>query len=82
MATVPLVSYIAGFVASVALERGKFVFGKRLAFYGGAILSVAGCLWIHLASPEDDNYTTRQIYGVAILIGNYILQIFWGDWFR
>ena len=69
VATVPLVTYISGFVASVVLERGKFIFKKRDAFYAGSLMALIGCIWVHFGSPMDDNYTTKQIYGVAILIG-------------
>ena len=70
VATVPLVTYISGFVASLILERGKFVFRKRDAFYAGSLLALAGCIWVHFGSPMDENFTTKQIYGVAILFGN------------
>jgi hypothetical protein len=36
------VTYISGFVASVVLERGKFVFRKRDAFYAGSLMALAG----------------------------------------
>ena len=69
VAIVPLVVFISGFVASLLLERGKNTFGKRTGFYIGFVMALAGCLWIKLGSPINVDYTSRQIYGVAILIG-------------
>ena len=69
MATVPLVIFISGFVASVVLERGKNIFGKRTAYDAGSLLAAVGCLWIKLGPPLNEDFTSRQIYGIAILIG-------------
>ena len=78
VATVPLVTYISGFVASLVLERGKFIFRKRDAFYAGSIMGLIGCIWVYFGSPLDEEYTTKQIYGVAVLMGNYsIAQYVW-----
>jgi hypothetical protein len=77
VATVPLVIYVSGFVASLMLERGKFILGKRDSFYAGSMMALAGCLWIYFASPLSVDYTTRQIYGVAVLIGKHsLIQVF------
>jgi hypothetical protein len=75
VATVPLVIYISGFVASLVLERGKFVFRKRDSFYAGSLMALVGCLWIHFGSPLNEDYTMKQIYGVAILIGKVKLNL-------
>ena len=72
VATVPLVVYISGFVASLVLERGKFIFRKRDAFYAGSIMGLMGCIWVYFGSSSDVDFTTKQIYGIAVLIGNYI----------
>jgi hypothetical protein len=45
---------------------------KRDAFYAGSLMGLIGCIWVHLGSPIDEDYTTKQIYGVAILIGTYV----------
>ena len=74
VATVPLVVYISGFVASLVLERGKFIFRKRDAFYAGSIMGLMGCIWVHFGSSSDADFTTKQIYGIAVLIGNYYLM--------
>jgi len=95
VATVPLVTYISGFIASLVLERGKFIFRKRDAFYAGSIMGLIGCIWVHFGSPLDEDYTTKQIYGVAVLMGKYrvyqkfkptlgtsfeVSSILWGSW--
>ena len=69
VATVPLVIFISGFVSSLVLERGKNIIGKRTAYYAGSLMAAVGCLWIKLGSPLSEDFTSRQIYGIAILIG-------------
>ena len=74
VATVPLVMYISGFVASLVLERTKFVIGRKVTFPIGCLIGMAGCLWVLLGcrfsdcSP-DSNYSAQQIYGIAVLLG-------------
>ena len=74
VATVPLVMYISGFVASLVLERTKFIVGRKISFPIGCILGMTGCLWIYLgcsfsSCPPDSNYSEQQIYGIAVLLG-------------
>jgi hypothetical protein len=74
VATVPLVMFISGFVASLTLERTKFIVGRKITFPIGCLLGVAGCMWIFFGCeyadcPPDSNYSEKQIYGVAVLMG-------------
>nr|CAD7394174.1 unnamed protein product [Timema cristinae] len=67
LATVPLLTYIASFVPSFGIKYLSNGLGNKTIYMVGATVSVIACLWIQYGSGEDFN--TRQIYGVAILLG-------------
>nr|CAD7259960.1 unnamed protein product [Timema shepardi] len=67
LATVPLLTYIASFVPSFGIKYLSNNLGNKTIYMVGAAVSVIACLWIQYGSGEDFN--TRQIYGVAVLLG-------------
>nr|CAD7445108.1 unnamed protein product [Timema bartmani] len=67
LATVPLLTYIASFVPSFGIKYLRTSLGNKTIYMIGAAVSVIACLWIQYGSGEDFN--TRQIYGVAVLLG-------------
>lgn len=67
IATVPLVSFLASFIASMAMKYSNRLFGHQVAYLLGSILSVAGCLWVALAAPPTAS--SVRLYAIALLFG-------------
>ncbi|XP_063239275.1 major facilitator superfamily domain-containing protein 12-like [Bacillus rossius redtenbacheri] len=67
LATVPLVAYIASFLASLGIKYLSNFCGNKVIYLIGAVASTAACIWVNYGS--GDNYKTYQIYMVAVLFG-------------
>lgn len=67
IATVPLVSFIASFVASMTFKQADRVIGHKVGYLIGSVISFIGCLWVAFAAnPTSSVY---ELYIVAILFG-------------
>lgn len=67
IATVPLVSFMASFLASMAVKYSNRLFGHQVAYLLGSMASVGGCLWVALAAPPTAS--SLRLYGIAVLFG-------------
>lgn len=67
IATVPLVSFLASFMASMGMKYTNRLFGHQVSYLIGSVASVAGCLWVALAAPPTAS--SIRLYGIAILFG-------------
>lgn len=67
IATVPLVSFLASFIASMAMKFSNRLFGHQVAYLLGSMASVGGCLWVALAAPPTAS--SIRLYGIAVLFG-------------
>lgn len=67
IATVPLVSFLASFIASMAMKFSNRLFGHHVAYLLGSMASVGGCLWVALAAPPTAS--SIRLYGIAVLFG-------------
>lgn len=67
IATVPLASFIASFIASMILKSTSQIIGHKQEYLIGSVISICGCIWVGLAATP--NSTPAQLYGIAILFG-------------
>lgn len=67
IATVPLVSFISSFMASMAMKYSSRIFGHQVAYLLGSVISISGCLWVALAAPPTAS--SIRLYGIAVLFG-------------
>uniref|UniRef100_A0A1S4H7V6 Uncharacterized protein n=2 Tax=Anopheles gambiae TaxID=7165 RepID=A0A1S4H7V6_ANOGA len=68
LATVPLVSFLASFVASLLLKYTNRFVGNSLVYFVGSIISTSVCLWIAL-SPGSGAFSTVSLFLIASLFG-------------
>lgn len=68
IATVPLVSFLASFVASMALKYTNRKVGHQISYFFGSLISISGCAWVRsfVSSPTASTY---ELYGIALLFG-------------
>lgn len=67
IATVPLVSFISSFLASMAMKYSNRI-GHRMSYLLGSIISICGCAWVALAAPATAS--SLRLYGIAMLFGS------------
>lgn len=67
IATVPLVSFLSSFAASMAMRYSNRLFGHRVAYCLGSVISISGCIWVGLAAPSTSS--SFRLYCIAILFG-------------
>uniref|UniRef100_A0A182T887 Major facilitator superfamily (MFS) profile domain-containing protein n=1 Tax=Anopheles maculatus TaxID=74869 RepID=A0A182T887_9DIPT len=68
LATVPLVSFLASFVASLILKYSNRFVGNSLVYFVGSIISTSVCMWIAL-SPGSGSFSTVSLFLIASLFG-------------
>uniref|UniRef100_A0A182MY19 Major facilitator superfamily (MFS) profile domain-containing protein n=1 Tax=Anopheles dirus TaxID=7168 RepID=A0A182MY19_9DIPT len=68
LATVPLVSFLASFVASLLLKYTNRFVGNSLVYFIGSIISTSVCLWIAL-TPGANAFSTLSLFLIASLFG-------------
>ncbi|XP_052890488.1 major facilitator superfamily domain-containing protein 12-like [Anopheles moucheti] len=68
LATVPLVSFLASFVASLLLKYTNRFFGNSWVYFIGSIISTSVCLWIAL-TPGSGSFSTVSLFLIASLFG-------------
>lgn len=67
IAIIPLVSFIASFLASMIFKKLDVFIGHKVQYLIGSIISITGCLWIEFAAKLDaPNY---ELFIVAGLFG-------------
>jgi len=67
IAIIPLISFIASFLASMIFKKLDVIIGHKVQYLIGSIISIAGCFWIELAAKIDaPNY---ELFIVAGLFG-------------
>ena len=67
IATVPLASFIASFVASMFIKQTDRFFGHKVGYLIGSIIGFCGCAWVALAATP--NSSVYELYVVATLFG-------------
>ncbi|XP_062558824.1 major facilitator superfamily domain-containing protein 12-like [Armigeres subalbatus] len=68
LATVPLVSFLASFIASMVLKYANKYVGNSLIYLVGSTVSVGVCTWIALSSSAS-TFTTFELLVIASLFG-------------
>lgn len=68
LATVPLVSFLASFVASLALKYSNRFVSNSLVYFVGSVISISVCLWIAL-TPQEATFSTVSLFVIASLFG-------------
>lgn len=67
IAIIPLVSFVASFVASIWMKLAHRYIGPRLAYLVGSVASIAACLWVALAAPPAAS--SLELCLIAVLFG-------------
>lgn len=67
IAIIPLISFLASFVASIAMKFMNRLFGPKMAYLFGSVTSISGCLWVALAAPS--NASSYELGMIAVLFG-------------
>lgn len=67
IAIIPLISFLASFVASIAMKFMNRLFGPKMAYLFGSMTSIGGCLWVALAAPS--NASSYELGLIAVLFG-------------
>ncbi|XP_052860299.1 major facilitator superfamily domain-containing protein 12-like [Anopheles cruzii] len=68
LATVPLVSFLASFVASLVLKYTNRFISNSLVYFIGSIVSISVCLWIALTATSA-SFSTFALFVIASLFG-------------
>ncbi|XP_053658869.1 major facilitator superfamily domain-containing protein 12-like [Anopheles marshallii] len=68
LATVPLVSFLASFVASLLLKYTNRFIGNSWVYFIGSIISTSVCLWVAL-TPGSGSFSTLSLFLIASLFG-------------
>lgn len=67
IAIIPLISFLSSFVASIAMKFMNRLFGPKMAYLFGSVISISGCLWVALAAPS--NASSYELGMIAMLFG-------------
>uniref|UniRef100_A0A2M3ZBW6 Putative sugar transporter n=1 Tax=Anopheles braziliensis TaxID=58242 RepID=A0A2M3ZBW6_9DIPT len=68
LATVPLVSFLASFIASLVLKYTNRFISNSLVYFIGSLISISVCLWIALTAV-DATFSTFALFVIAALFG-------------
>lgn len=68
IATVPLISFLSSFIASIFMKQLNHCYGHKMAYLFGSIICIFGCIWIGVAPPLISSSSLR-LYLIAILFG-------------
>uniref|UniRef100_A0A2M4AFX5 Putative sugar transporter n=1 Tax=Anopheles triannulatus TaxID=58253 RepID=A0A2M4AFX5_9DIPT len=68
LATVPLVSFLASFVASLLLKYTNRFLSNSLVYFIGSLISISVCMWIALTAA-DASFSTLALFVIAGLFG-------------
>lgn len=68
IATVPLVSFIASFAASMLMKYSHHCCGHQMFFFVGSIISVCACLMVEYVASASSS--SLLLYAIAILFGS------------
>ncbi|XP_049539318.1 major facilitator superfamily domain-containing protein 12-like [Anopheles darlingi] len=68
LATVPLVSFLASFVASLVLKYTNRFVSNSLVYFIGSLVSISVCMWIALTAV-DATFSTIALFVIAALFG-------------
>lgn len=67
IAIIPLVSFVASFVASIWMKLANRCMGPKMAYLVGSVASLAACLWVALAAPLAAS--ALELCLIAVLFG-------------
>ncbi|XP_022239401.1 major facilitator superfamily domain-containing protein 12-like [Limulus polyphemus] len=67
IAIVPLVTYLSGFLSSLAMKPVSVKIGTKVTLLGGSIISIITCIWVFFGTTEA--FISWQIYIVGGLFG-------------
>ncbi len=67
VATVPLVMYLSGLLASAVMRPLNSLFGRSWCYISGAAVGAAGCVWVRFEGISLD--ADYEVYAVAVLLG-------------
>jgi Na+/melibiose symporter-like transporter len=65
IATVPLVSFVASFVASIVFKQSYQFVGGKIGYLAGCVFGLVGCFWIFFEQQHDE----WELYMLAMLLG-------------
>lgn len=66
IATVPLVSFLSSFLASMVMKYSNRI-GHRVSYLLGSIIGISACVWVALGAPPTAS--SIRLYGIAFLFG-------------
>lgn len=67
LATVPLVSFVASFMASIVMNLSHRFIGHQVSYMLGSVIGLGASAWVALGTPASASQ--YQLYAVAILLG-------------
>lgn len=67
IATVPLISFLASFIAAVSMNHATRCIGHKVAYSIGSLISVVGCVWVVYGASAT--VSAMRLYAIAILFG-------------
>lgn len=67
LATVPLVSFVSSFVASIIMNMTHRFIGHQVSYMLGSVIGLAASAWVALGTPS--NASQLHLFAVAILLG-------------
>jgi len=67
IATVPLASFVASFLASMFFKMSDRFVGHKVGYLLGSVISVFGCAWVALAATPTSS--VWELYAVATFFG-------------
>lgn len=70
VAIVPLVMFLAGLCTSPLIKTLTRIVGIRGALCMSCLVGLGGAVWVWFGGYANDNYTSMEIYIVAILFGS------------
>lgn len=67
LATVPLVSFVASFAASIVMNMTHKYIGHQVSYMLGSVIGLGASAWVALGTPSDSS--EFHLFVVAILLG-------------
>lgn len=65
--TSPFLFLYRSFMASMAMKYSNLIFGHRVAYLLGSVLSISGCVWV--ATAASISASKNHLYSIAVLFG-------------
>lgn len=67
IALVPMVSFVASFLASLLMNKSHRICGHQVAYFLGSMAAIGGCVLVE--TSVSSTLTNALLYGVAVIFG-------------